>query len=435
MKINHAHPRFDPDEWKIVGDKVAPTQTEFTGEQKEAIVRSAERMDEDYRKGGWWEINEAPVARKLTIRTETDGATREVSMLLGTHPKRPIRRGRIPLNVHYADMPEFVQEEQQPDGLFVIETNKSSEDLSRILGQKITDKTKSVWFPKRKRGLGNWAWVDESGLKPRCPIYIISKGRPRCITARALEKMNAEYHICVEPNEVRAYRERWGSRVITGGFDTTTMSSIPVRNWVDGIATNNRYWLMDDNIEDFNILNRNQKYVSRTSVIFRATEDFVSRFSNIGQAGLNYYSFAKKTSKIPPYYINKRIYSCSLMYRNVGGVRVGGKLWRGRYNEDTDLSLRILKAGYCSVLMNAFLAGKVTTQRMRGGNTDSVYVDDDERKRFAESLSNQHPDCVRVVRRFGRWHHLVDYGQFNQELKQIDYQPVDYRLKLDPNGR
>jgi len=70
-----------------------------------------------------------------------------------------------------------------------------------------------------------------------------------------------------------------------------------------------------------------------------------------------------------------------------------------------------LKDGWCTILFNAFLAGKVTTMRMKGGNTDELYKDDG-RKKMAESLVEQHPDIVKVVWRFNRWHHLVDYKPF-----------------------
>jgi hypothetical protein len=52
--------------------------------------------------------------------------------------------------------------------------------------------------------------------------------------------------------------------------------------------------------------------------------------------------------------------------------------------------------------------------RMTGGNTDSVYNDGTNRRAFAESLANQHPDCASVVWRFNRWHHHVDYSRFKK---------------------
>lgn len=380
------------------------------------------------------------LGRTLFIRTSNAEDTAIVQGRTGVTPKVWGFCGSIDARPNdlgvYQDMPRFVQHQHRPYALFTFKTCLPSSDLSVLTEQKITDKTKSVWFPKKPRGLGDWAWIDSSGLEPQCPIFIISKGRPQCITARSLERMGLNYQIVVEPDELDDYRDVWGYRAVTGDFDTRTSSSIPVRNFVDEVADCPRYWLMDDNIEAFNVLTDNQKYVAVTPAIFRATEDFVGRFTNVGQAGFNYYSFAKKTENVPPFYLNTRIYSCTLMYKNLDNVSVDGKVWRGRYNEDTDLSIRILKAGYCTILMNSFLAGKITTQRVRGGNTDSVYVDGDDRFKFAESLRQQHPDVVQVVRRFGRWHHRVNYKGFTQKLQSKGKHPVfDYAMSLDPCAR
>lgn len=388
--------------------------------------------------------------RTLNIRTANQSATDYISERFGNtdalfdtwarpkygkvHPKKDYNLD----DPFYADMPPFVSRKVEPFALFKVDTDFSNEKLSELLDQPITDKTKSVWYPQLDRTLGDFAWVSDSNLRPRCPIYIISKGRPNCITAASLDRLGADYQIVVEPSEMALYQERWGDRVVTGDFDVNSGCSIPVRNFVnDELADHDRYWLMDDNIEEFYIMNDNTKYVSRTDTMFRVVEDFSARFINVGQAGLNYHSFAKKTDPVPPYYLNTRIYSCTLMYKNLEGVRDdNGQMWRGRFNEDTDLSLRILKAGYNTILMNGFLAGKVTTQRVRGGNTDSVYLDGDDRLGFAKSLQEQHPDCVEVVKKFGRWHHNVDYRRFNRRLViDDDYEKTEYGLRVDPNGR
>ena len=378
--------------------------------------------------------------RKLTIRTDDPSCVERLSKAFSAEPKTFKEYVPTPALHHamslYQDMPDFTQKRERPLAQFDVETDKSKEQLSEILEQSITDKTRSVWYPKKERGLGDWAWVSDSDLKPNCEFFIISKGRPQCITARALKRMGLDFRIIVEQEDFNEYFANWGSHVHVGDFVNDSKSSIPVRNYVDDIAIGDRYWLLDDNIEDFNILNNNKKYVSRTGVMFRAWEDFTDRFKNVGMAGFNYYSFAKATDAVKPFHLNTRIYSCTLMYKNLDDVRLGGKLWRGRYNEDTDLSLRILKAGYCTLLSNQFLAGKVTTQRCKGGNTDNVYVDGDNRLKFAESLKEQHPDVTKVVKKFGRWHHQVDYSGFTQELERHEAYPVyDYKLRLDPEGR
>ena len=255
---------------------------------------------------------------------------------------------------------------------------------------------------------------------PRYPLYIVSKGRAHTrLTSKALERMLVPYRIVVEPQEYDAYAaviDR--AKIITLPFSELGQGSIPARNfiWEHALAAGHkRHWILDDNIEAFNRLNRNIKPEVETGAIFQAAEDFVDRYENVALAGFNYYSFCKSTERLPPYYLNTRIYSCILI-DNYIPFR-----WRGRYNEDTDLSIRVLKSGWCTILFNAFLAGKVTTMRMKGGNTDQLYKDDGRRK-MAEALVEQHPDVARVVWKFGRWHHHVNYKPFkdNRLIKRTD---------------
>jgi len=247
-------------------------------------------------------------------------------------------------------------------------------------------------------------------MNPEHPIYIVSKGRWKSrLTSKALERMRVPYKIVVEPEETELYASQIDrDKILVLPFSNLGQGSIPARNWIWDHALSTgatKHWIMDDNIEAFNRLNRNSKPVVLTGSIFKAAEDFVGRYTNIALSGFNYYSFCKSTERLPPYYLNTRIYSCILI-DNAIPYR-----WRGRYNEDTDLSIRVLKDGYCTVLFNAFLAGKVCTMRMSGGNTDDLYAGEG-RKLMAESLAEQHPDIVKVVWRFNRWHHHVDYRPF-----------------------
>ena len=145
---------------------------------------------------------------------------------------------------------------------------------------------------------------------------------------------------------------------------------------------------------------------------------------------MNYYSFCKKTDKVPPFIINTRIYSC-LLIENGAGYR-----WRGRYNEDTDLSLRVLKDGLCTIQFNAFLCGKVTTQRMKGGNTKEFYREEGTLPK-SQMLAELHPDVASVVWRFNRWHHHVNYRGFkaNKLIKRgmsvVDKHHNEYGMRLE----
>lgn len=261
-------------------------------------------------------------------------------------------------------------------------------------------------------------------MNPKYPIYIISKGRANnCLTARELKKMKVPFKLVIEPQEVEEYKFIT-ENILVLPFSNLGQGSIPVRNWVwehsikEGYE---RHWVLDDNIEGFHRLNKNEKYKVNSGTIFKCAEDFTDRYTNVGISGFNYYSFCKTTDKVPPYYLNTRIYSCILIKNDLP------YRWRGKYNEDTDLSIRVLKDGYCTILFNAFLAGKVTTMRMKGGNTNEVYGHTDNRKEFAESLQQQHPDIVKVTWKFNRWHHQVNYKQFknNKLIKRTDVEIIN----------
>lgn len=226
--------------------------------------------------------------------------------------------------------------------------------------------------------------------------------------------MNVPYRIIVEPQEVAAYGKVIDAAKITAlPFSNLGQGSIPARNWVweDAVkAGAERHWIIDDNINGFYRLNNNLKLPVTTGATFRAAEDFVDRYENVAIAGFHYFMFASRKCKLPPFVLNSRIYSCILLRTDLP------YRWRGRYNEDTDLSIRALKDGYCTVLFNAFLAYKSTTMTMKGGNTDELYKDDGRRK-MAESLYEQHPDIVKITRKWDRWQHHVDYSGFRQKLK------------------
>lgn len=143
-------------------------------------------------------------------------------------------------------------------------------------------------------------------------------------------------------------------------------------------------------------------------------EDFCLRYRNVAMAGPNYDFFVPARQRKPPITLNTRIYSCNLI-RNDTPFR-----WRGRYNEDTDLSLRMLKKGWCTVLFNAFLQKKTWTQAMKGGNTAAFYAAEGTLPKSQMQIA-MHPDVSQLVWRFNRWHHLVDYKPF--ETNQLVLKP------------
>lgn len=267
-------------------------------------------------------------------------------------------------------------------------------------------------------------------INPQFPVYIISKGRHESrMTVKALDEIKVPYRIVVEPQEFDQYASVIDpSRILVLPFSNLGQGSIPARNWVweHSILEGHRYhWILDDNIRKFNYSNGPLRIKCLDGYIFKMCEDFILRFKNIKISGMNYQSFnIPLIQRNPPYYLNTRIYSCILLDNTVT------HRWRGKYNEDTDLSLRILKDGDCSLLFNTFLCDKMQTMKMKGGNTEEVYNTNkkefDNRREFVESLIKQHPDVVKMQFKWGRNHHYVDYTGFsNNKLIPVD----DYNYK------
>lgn len=247
-------------------------------------------------------------------------------------------------------------------------------------------------------------------MNPEYPVYVISKGRWESrLTVKALEKRSIPFHLVIEPQEYSQYSAVVDSRkILVLPFSNLGQGSIPARNWVweNSIERGaKRHWILDDNIRDFYRLTDNTYFKTTSGVTFRAIEEFVDRYTNVALAGMQYRFLAKRKQKLNPVVLNTRIYSCILI-DNALPFR-----WRGRYNEDTDLSLRCLKAGFCTVEFQAFLSDKQATLTMKGGNTDELYRGDG-RLRMAQSLQEQHPDVTTVKWRFSRWQHIVDYRAF-----------------------
>lgn len=263
------------------------------------------------------------------------------------------------------------------------------------------------------------------------PIYIPSKGRADSrLTVKSLEEINVPYRIVVEPQEYDEYAQVIDPKnILVLPFSNLGQGSIPARNWIWEHSISEGYekhWILDDNINNFYRYNRNRRVKVTSGAVFTCCEDFTDRFENVKLSGMNYRFFVPDYGRKPPYYLNTRIYSCILIDNSLQFR------WRGKYNEDTDLSLRVLKAGYCTILFNAFLCGKAATLTMKGGNTDNVYVDGDNRMRFAQSICEQHPDVARIVWRHNRWHHEVNYGVFKQKLKRK--KDIKIKNKTDEYG-
>lgn len=267
--------------------------------------------------------------------------------------------------------------------------------------------------------------------KPKYPIYIPSSGRADTqLTSRSLDRMGVEHSIIVEPDEVPKYKKLSypTATIIELDLDyfkdyetfddlgdTASYGAGPARNYAMDLSIKDgheRHWVMDDNIRRFVRLHLNKKVDATDGGFFVPMEEFCDRYENVAMAGPHYEMFIFAKRRWEPFTLNSRIYSCNLIWNKLP------YRWHARRNEDTLLSLAMLKDGWCTILFNSFLQGKVATQRMEGGNT-SVFYDTEGTLPKSQSLVDLHPDVAKLSYRWGRAHHWVDYRPFKKNKLRL----------------
>jgi hypothetical protein len=249
------------------------------------------------------------------------------------------------------------------------------------------------------------------------PIYIVSKGRfKNPLTAKYFASCSIDYLIAVEPQEYEDYCKILGSKyVLKLPFKNLGFGSFPARNycWEDAKQKGfNYYWCFDDNISCFDkwIDGKKQKYKNGIDAI-----KYVEIFATINKhdiSGFEYRYFVAKPPKMP-FKFNTHVYSAmliktSLPYR-----------WRLKYNEDIDLCLNVLHHGGKTSSCIYYMIRKTSTvAKMKGGNQDELYKNNDKKKLLlkAKMIERVWPQYAKTVIRFGRYHHLIDWKQFNKKL-------------------
>lgn len=298
----------------------------------------------------------------------------------------------------------------------------------------------NFWYPNRPKELTtktNKMYIGDD-IQVKYPIYIISKGRyEKRYTSKYLEWCNVDYKIIVEPQEFEQYNQHIGKDkilILPDEYLGKNQASIPARNYAWWHAKESgalRHWILDDNITSYKRYYESEKIYIKSGLAFRVIEDYVDRYDNIKMAGHNYTAFCcSLNTSLPPITMNTRIYSSILLSNDI----FPEIQWRGTFNEDTDLSIRILKLGHPTVLFNCILADKLKTLTQKGGNTDSIYKEKDSMYKKAASLQEQHPDVTSIIKRFGRTHHYVNYTSFKDlklnRIVDVTKEPNNYGMIL-----
>ncbi len=367
-------------------------------------------------------------------------------------------------------MPAYVHQDLTPYRTIEVffKTVQDRLAFAAAVEHPITDETKFIWLPRAKVDeVVGVRWKSVRPQNPRYPVYVPTKGRwDSALTIKALEYLKVPYYAVVQSQERLHYEPvvKTGEMLLLPeGLD----GLVPTRNWIfeHAVASGaERHWQLDDNIKQFYRYHENRQIRVSDGTCMRIAEDFVDRYENVAIAGFQYFMFIpRKKGGFPPYVFNTRVYSNSLINNSIPFR------YRDVYNDDTDICLRALKAGWCTVQFNAFNAYKMPTMTIKGGNTPiylgmeavaaawaahaascasctidvsptceegRAILEKDGRWRMAESLRRQHPDVTTVGRRFRRWQHYVDYRRFKGNVPILRPNVIlpsgedDYGLRL-----
>lgn len=270
-------------------------------------------------------------------------------------------------------------------------------------------------------------------------IYIISKGRPWCKTAQVLERMNYSgewYIVCGNNDEkLEEYKKRWRERILVFdwykeviqtefmdnfGYQNIASGASPVRNATREISFKRgelRHWQFDDDYNAFykkeNLRNKKLTGMEFEKELYKiALFGYNGKLANVG------FSLGHEAFPDELYTLSKRVFNA----HNLPSDKDLFIKWRGRMNDDLINALDVYRLGkreYSFKHLNLVLK---STQAEEGGLTDLYKKEGTVRKTAYAVLAN--PGAVKLVIKFGRYHHSVDWKKITPKMLDEKYARV-----------
>jgi TET-associated glycosyltransferase-like protein len=233
--------------------------------------------------------------------------------------------------------------------------------------------------------------MDPSSALPRYPVYIPTKGRAKiCTTPKFLVEDGVPFRMVVEPQEHAEYAAIFGAeRLLTLPF--SDRGHCEARNWIKAHAKaegHHRHWQLDDNIISIMQMVKGKRKRCPSGWAFSKCEDLVDRYTNVAVIGLKHQAFIDDV----PLILNRQTYSCFCVLSDLDVN------WR-HIPADPDFALQLLKAGWCTMLVQAFVMQKVRSEKMPGGCTP--YYVGNGRLLNAQWMRSTWPGLVTIARKHG----------------------------------
>jgi hypothetical protein len=271
-------------------------------------------------------------------------------------------------------------------------------------------------------------------------IYIISKGRPRCLTARTLTRIGYPgqwFIVCGNnDNTIEKYQQNWGKDKIlifdwyeevkhtdfmdNLGVEKYSSGAAPVRNATMEISRQRgeiRHWQLDDDYPAFVKFNTKRKKYDRVRD-GRVLQFEMAKIALFGyEADLTNVGYQPTSNTYPDQAFNftKRVFNA----HNLPSDPDKFVRWRARMNDDTVNALDVLVGGGYEISVNYLGMGTIKTQTETGGNTD-LYKDNGTVMKTAYAVMRS-PKSVSLVIKFKRYHHQNNWAPVSPKLIRDHY--------------
>jgi hypothetical protein len=219
-------------------------------------------------------------------------------------------------------MPEFNQQDLQPWRQVVVSFASFGDQqaFAAAIGQKMTPNTRSIWYPPAE--IGRYATSGSRRRRPMNPRYpglhhqqgplgVAQNGegarqdrRPVPDRGRAARVRRVRRRARRRPRPRPALLEP-RARVDPGA--QLGLGALDLRGPRAALDSRRQYRRLLSAEQQSQDAGRER---ARSSA---CAEDFVDRYENVAKAGFNYFMFAPRKAKVPPLYLNTRVYSCILL--------------------------------------------------------------------------------------------------------------------------
>lgn len=243
------------------------------------------------------------------------------------------------------------------------------------------------------------------------PVYIASKGRPSCPTAKLLAGAQRQVTVVVERQEADAYGAELAAGAALHQLELSDQGIAYVRNAILG-AEQGWHWMLDDDVTRAYRASGGKCHPAPLhEVLAQAEAAAFALPGDVAQLALEYQQFAW-SAKRPGWRVNSY---CDVVVANHGSrARAAGASYVGELalKEDRDFTIQLLAAGRLTA-RSRHLAFSAPKNGSNGGGLAPLYATDGREATASRRMEARWPGvCTFNEKADGRPDVKIDWARF-----------------------